>query len=80
MMWPQTHEGLQPPEAGRGEEQGLRGEWGPADTLLSDWPPEPCMNAFLLFQAPWFVVTCYSRAGNQHRSLVLPPTQPVHCL
>ena len=57
----------------------LSGERGPASTLISDFqPPEPGDNTFLGFEAPQFVVLCYSSPGklNTHalRKMSVPST------
>ena len=54
VMQPQAKKRLEPPEAGRGQEQmlpcSLRGEHCPVDTWILDfWPPELGDNTFLLF-------------------------------
>ena len=53
-MQPQAKERLEPPAAGRYKEgfspRNFRGNFGPANTLISDfWPPKPRENTFLLF-------------------------------
>lgn len=42
----------------------------PANSVVADfWPPQLWKNKFLLFQATWFVVLCYSS-----------PRKLIHCL
>lgn len=60
----------EPPEDGRDKEQRLLGtpprERGPANAVIPDVrPPERREDAFLLFQAPRFVVICYGSHKNR---------------
>lgn len=37
-----------------------RGKWDPSYWIVDVWPPQLWEKTLLLFQAPWFVVICYS--------------------